>query len=92
LLRKLKIRDLFSIIVGSEETQNPKPAPDLLLAACQKTGIRPLDAVYVGDQPVDAEAAEAAGFLASIIVGSAKVESFSRIHHLPSVADLVVHP
>jgi len=92
LLRILKIRDIFSAVVGSEEARNPKPAPDLLLAACQKAGIRPLDTVYVGDQPVDAEAAEAAGFLAWIIVGSAQVEPYRRIHRLPSVADLVVHP
>ena len=92
LLRILMIRDLFGVVVGSEETPNPKPAPDLLLVACRKAGVSPSDAVYVGDQSVDAEAAEAAGFLASIIVGPGNVENFRGIHRLHSLADLVAHP
>jgi len=92
LLRAFKIRDLFCVIVGSEETQNPKPSPDLLLVACRKVGIDPFDTVYVGDQPVDSEAAEAAGFLASIIVRSAQVKPHHGVYHLSSVADLKAHP
>jgi phosphoglycolate phosphatase len=91
LLEILKIRDLFGVVVGSEETPNPKPAPDLLQVACRKAGVSPSEAVYVGDQPVDAEAAEAASFLASIIVGPAKVEPIRGVHRLPAVSDLVAH-
>jgi len=88
----LKIRDLFGVVVDSEVTPNPKPAPNLLLVACRKAGVSPSDAVYVGDQPVDVEAAEAAGFLASIIVGPGNVETFRGGHRLLSLADLVAHP
>jgi len=89
LLGILNIRELFGVIAGSDEAPNPKPAPDLLQMACRKAGVSPSEAVYVGDQPVDAEAAEAAGFLASIIVGSANVGSFRGVHRLSAVADLV---
>jgi phosphoglycolate phosphatase len=92
LLRTLNIRDLFGVVVGSEETQNPKPAPDLLLVACRKAGVSPSDTVYVGDQPVDGEAAEAAGFLASVIIGPAKLKQSQGVHRLSSVAELIAHP
>ncbi len=92
LLKILKIRDLFDVVAGSEDTPNPKPSPDLLLVACKRVGVNPSDAVYVGDQPVDAEAAVAAGFAATIIVGPAKVEPTRGVHRLLSVADLVAYP
>ena len=92
LLKILKIRDLFGVVAGSEDTPNPKPSPDLLLIACKKAGFSLSEAVYVGDQPVDAEAAEAAGFPSSIIVGPANVKKTRGVYHLPSVADLSAHP
>jgi phosphoglycolate phosphatase len=92
LLKILKVRDLFDVVAGSEDTPNPKPSPDLLLLACKRVGVNPSDAVYVGDQPVDAEAAEVAGFAASIIVGPEKVKVTRGVHRLLSVADLVAHP
>ena len=92
LLRILKIRDFFVVVAGSEDAPNPKPSPDLLLVACKKAGINPSESVYVGDQPVDAEAAEAAGFYASIIVGDANVECTRGVHRLTSVSDIVAYP
>ena len=92
LLKILKISDLFDVVAGSEDTPNPKPSPDLLLVACKRVGVNPSEAVYVGDQSVDAEAAGAAGFATSIIVGPAKVELTRGVHRLISVADLAVHP
>lgn len=88
----LGIYGLFSVIIGSEDAVNPKPAPDLLLAACKKVNIPPSSTVYVGDQIVDAEAAEAAGCSCSIIVGRALMVSSPSIHQVTSVADLRVYP
>ncbi len=92
LLDLLKIRDLFAVVVGSEDAANPKPAPDLLLAACQKVKMQPSEAVYVGDQPVDAEAAVAAGFKGCVIVGRAAVPPSPFVRRVTSVADLRAHP
>ena len=92
LFKMLGVYGLFSVVIGSEDAVNPKPAPDLLLAACDKANIPPSNTVYIGDQPVDAEAAEAAGCIYSIIVGRALVASSPAIRRVASVADLCVHP
>ena len=92
LLGILGIQGLFSVVVGSEDASNPKPAPDLLLAACGKVKISPLCTVYVGDQVVDAEAATAAGCLGSIIVGQAHVGLSPGVHRVVSIADIRAHP
>ena len=92
LLGILGIRNLFSVVVGSEDSTNPKPAPDLLLTACAKVNVSPSHTIYVGDQPVDAEAARAASCLRSIIVGKVDVMSSPEIHRVSSVAELRAHP
>ncbi|MCX6649509.1 MAG: HAD-IA family hydrolase [Candidatus Bathyarchaeota archaeon] len=92
LLGILGIQGLFSVVVGSEDASNPKPAPDLLLTACGKAKMPPSGTIYVGDQPVDAEAAKAAGFIGSIIVGRAQVAPFPTVRRVASVADLRAHP
>ena len=92
LFKMLGVYGLFSVVIGSEDAVNPKPAPDLLLAACDKANIPPSNTVYIGDQPVDAEAAEAAGCIYSIIVGRALVASSPAIRRVASVADLCAHP
>jgi HAD superfamily hydrolase (TIGR01509 family) len=88
LMEILRVQDLFAVVTGSEDVTNPKPAPDVLLAACTKAGKQPNGVVYVGDQVVDAEAAKAAGCAGCIIVGRATVPSSPHVHRLPSVADL----
>lgn len=45
----------------ADDVGAPKPAPDLLVAACAELGVAPSDAVLVGDSPWDAEAARRAG-------------------------------
>ena len=55
LLAALGRQDLDSTDAG--DVDSPKPAPDLLLAACQELGVDPDRATLVGDSPWDAEAA-----------------------------------
>jgi HAD superfamily hydrolase (TIGR01509 family) len=45
----------------SDEVDAPKPAPDLLLAACEKIGVEPQQAMLVGDSPWDGYAAGRVG-------------------------------
>jgi AHBA synthesis associated protein len=92
IFNALGIYGLFSVIIGSEDAVNPKPAPDLLLAACKKANKLPSSTVYIGDQTVDAEAAKEAGCICSIIVGRAFIASFPSIRRVTSVADLHVYP
>ncbi len=92
LLNILRVKELFDVIVGSEDATNPKPSPDLLLAACKKADISTAKTIYIGDQSVDSEAAKAAGMPVCIIVGKAKVLESAYVRRIPSVADLRAHP
>jgi HAD superfamily hydrolase (TIGR01549 family) len=48
-------------LIDSDGVATSKPAPDLLLTACQRNGFDPAASVMVGDAPWDALAARAAG-------------------------------
>lgn len=48
----------------NEEGMVSKPAPDLLLAACESVDADPAEATFVGDSPWDAEAARRIGMRA----------------------------
>ena len=48
----------FEVIVGGEDVSRHKPDPAGLLLALQRLGLPAADVLYVGDHPVDAEAAE----------------------------------
>jgi HAD superfamily hydrolase (TIGR01509 family) len=59
LLEALGRKDLPG--VDADEVESPKPAPDLLLAACDELGRPPSAVTLVGDSPWDAEAARRVG-------------------------------
>jgi pyrophosphatase PpaX len=52
---------LFDVVVGGDEAEGQKPAPDTLLLALDRLGADAGDAAYVGDSPFDMQAARAAG-------------------------------
>jgi HAD superfamily hydrolase (TIGR01509 family) len=54
------MRDLFDLAVGVLDVARPKPEPDMLHRCLDYFGVDADEAVYVGDQPTDLEAAEAA--------------------------------
>lgn len=51
----------FPVVVGGDFGPPRKPAPDLLVKAVELLGVRPHDAVMVGDSGADVAAARAAG-------------------------------
>lgn len=63
-LEAFGVADLVGVVVTSEDTPRPKPAPDMLLQAAARFGVDPVDLVMVGDSPVDIAMARAAGALA----------------------------
>jgi phosphoglycolate phosphatase len=60
VLEHFDLASLFDLAVGVLDVARPKPAPDMLLRCLEHFGAAPEEAVYVGDQPTDLEAAEAA--------------------------------
>ena len=50
--------------IYSRDDHAPKPAPDMLLAACRDNGVAPADAVMIDDTTAGTRAADAAGMAA----------------------------
>jgi len=51
----------FDAVVTDDDVEQPKPNPDGISLALQRLGLKPDEAVYVGDSPGDAKASRAAG-------------------------------
>jgi pyrophosphatase PpaX len=68
----------FDVVVAAEDTARHKPHPEPLFLALDRLGARPREAAYVGDAPVDVQAANAAG-VASIAVTWGRVHSAERL-------------
>ena len=60
LLAEFNLTEQFDLVVTSFDIPRPKPYPDSLLKILSYFNIVPHQALYVGDSPVDAEAALAA--------------------------------
>lgn len=63
-LRAAGLRDRFEVVLCSQDVARPKPAPDLYLAACERLGAAPGDAVGLEDTATGVAALKAAGLLA----------------------------
>ena len=61
LLKDLDLQRRAAIVVCADDVAKAKPAPDALLRACERLAIQPGQAIYVGDDKRDADAARAAG-------------------------------
>lgn len=51
----------IACLIGGDTAARPKPAPDPLLLACERIGVAPAQALYVGDDLRDVDAGKAAG-------------------------------
>ena len=61
LLRRCGLFDYFDVIVCGDTCEHKKPNPMQLFYACEQLGIRPAQALFIGDSINDALAANAAG-------------------------------
>jgi HAD superfamily hydrolase (TIGR01509 family) len=55
------LAEYFAVVVGGDQVARPKPAPDGVELACRRLGVEPRSAGYVGDSPLDLEAARRSG-------------------------------
>lgn len=60
-LRRLNIGHLFELVVCGDEVKRAKPYPDGVTQILEHFQIPPSWALYVGDSPLDAQAAHSAG-------------------------------
>ena len=61
LVEHLKLEGIFDAIASVLDGVPPKPAPDILKLCIQRGGTAPERSVYVGDSPIDCQAALEAG-------------------------------
>ena len=64
-LDDLELSSCFDCIVISEEVGLQKPDPAIIRLACERCGLKPRDALYVGDHPFDITCAHDAGAAAA---------------------------
>jgi phosphoglycolate phosphatase len=64
LMKSVNMKGVFEVIIGQDDVKNHKPAPDMILLACERCGCRPNEAIYVGDMPMDMIAGRKAGVTA----------------------------
>ena len=92
ILAREKLRDAFAAIVGGEDVARLKPDPEGLRRALGALGVPGARAVYVGDHPIDAEAASHAGMrFVAVLTGASGAEDFAGFEVarvLPSLAPL----
>ena len=85
LVEHLKLADVFDAVASALDKVPPKPAPDILRLCLQRARVKPANALYIGDSPIDREAAEAAG-VGFLGVGT-RVEHQHRIATLHELDD-----
>jgi phosphoglycolate phosphatase len=80
ILGRDRLRHQFDVIVGGEDVARHKPDPEGLVAALAKLGETREHALYVGDHPVDAQAAAAAELrFVAVLSGSSRREDFAAL-------------
>ena len=75
LMESVNLKGVFDEIIGSDMVENVKPAPDMILLACERCRCRPDESVYLGDMPMDMIAGRNAGVAGVFAV---KSEFFSE--------------
>jgi len=79
------IKDFFDVVIGGNEVENGKPAPDSILKACEKLKISPEEALYIGDTKNDINAGRSAG---CFTIGY-KIDGDLKIDNIKNIAKLI---
>ncbi|HUD10431.1 MAG TPA: HAD family hydrolase [Candidatus Saccharimonadales bacterium] len=83
------IGHLFSEVVAYEDYSNPKPHPEPLLVAAQKLGIKPREAVYVGDSPSDIASAKAANMKSIYLSPEAHIDATGNVVEFKNLLEAI---
>lgn len=69
VLKRLGIDNQFQVILGADDVESPKPAPDIYLLACARLGVPPGRALALEDSIIGISAALAAGMDVLAVTG-----------------------
>lgn len=61
IMQQLGLAERAAVLLCPDHVERSKPAPDMLLLACEQMGIAPADVLFVGDDARDIESGRAAG-------------------------------
>ncbi len=61
LLEKSKLMPCFALVLGYQDIEKPKPAPDIYLKCAEKLKLLPVECVVIEDSPAGVRAAKNAG-------------------------------
>ncbi|HEX8634265.1 MAG TPA: HAD family phosphatase [Pyrinomonadaceae bacterium] len=94
--RSLRIEDLLEAATSADDAERSKPHPDIFQAALEGIGgVRPAEAIVVGDTPYDAIAAAKAGMrTVGLLSGGFTAEALraaGAVEIYKDVADLLEH-
>ena len=81
--------EYFDALVGGDEVQNCKPAPDIFLCAAQKLGTAPEDCVVIEDSLNGVKAAEAAGMKCILIPDISELKPEEKLSLLAETKDFI---
>lgn len=86
-LDRMGLARAFDVVVGYEDTEEHKPAPQPFLACCQRLGVVPQQVLSVGDTPFDVEGARTAGLVSAAALWGAS----DRAALLAAAPDVAFH-
>ena len=93
ILGRAALSGLVDVIVGGEDVAQHKPHPESLQRALRLLNVHPSLAVYVGDHPVDAQAAAAAQIpFVGVLTGATDAQAWAAFAPLRIIADVTELP
>ena len=83
LIQHVGLQDYFDVTICGDQVIRPKPAPDGINKACSFLGVKPSEAVYIGDGIQDVVAGKSAGCFTIAVTTTCGKESLKG-------ADLII--
>lgn len=84
------LTDAFDAIVTADDVQDPKPAPELYLLACERLGVAPSEALALEDTTPGIAAAKAAGLTCIAVPQFAETDVSAADRVIDSLEELLV--
>ncbi len=92
ILRYLKIRKLFNVVLCADKLKRGKPDPRILKVILKKMKVKPQEALYVGDMTIDVETGKRADVkTVAVLTGSStkrEVEALRPSRVIRKISDL----
>jgi HAD superfamily hydrolase (TIGR01509 family) len=80
--------ELFDFVVSCLDVKNPKPHPESLLKILDHFGVSCEEAIYIGDSPIDEQAARAAG-VPLIAYKSPELSAAYHVSHFKEIEEIL---